>query len=170
MFLSYLFVSGGYQKLTDIGRFHKTIAEYRVLPGSWSWVSARLLPVLELCAGIALLLPHFQVVALAVIGLLLIAYTGAIGINILRGRRDLDCGCAGPGGEQLVSGGLLVRNGALLLLVLALSSSLVSQGISLNKIELSIALLGALLLGLLYQICNLLLANQTKLQRIAKHG
>jgi hypothetical protein len=41
---------------------------------------------------------------------LLAVYAGAMGINLLRGRRDLDCGCMGPGARSPVGAGLIVRN------------------------------------------------------------
>ena len=45
---------------------------------------------------------------------LLALYAGAMAVNLARGRRDLDCGCAGPGVRRPVGEGLLIRNGALI--------------------------------------------------------
>jgi hypothetical protein len=50
---------------------------------------------------------------------LLAVYTGAIAINLARGRRDIDCGCAGPALREPLSGWLLGRNGILLAAALA---------------------------------------------------
>src|SRR5262249_43406760 len=37
-------------------------------------------------------------------------YAGAIAINLARGRRDIDCGCAGPAARRPISGWLVARN------------------------------------------------------------
>ncbi|MGI9293656.1 MAG: MauE/DoxX family redox-associated membrane protein [Pseudomonadales bacterium] len=170
LFLSYLFVTAGYQKLSNGNYLHKAISEYRVLPTNWSRGLARLLPIMELSAGIGLLIPPLHTAAVAVVCVLLLSYTGAIAVNFVRGRHDLDCGCAGPGEGQNVSGGLLARNAALFALALALASSPVSQRIPLDAIGFCFALLGALLSALIYHVFNQLLANQHKLRRIANHG
>jgi hypothetical protein len=49
---------------------------------------------------------------------MLFTYSAAIAMNLARGRRDIDCGCGGPGGARPLSGGLLARNAALIVLLL----------------------------------------------------
>ena len=170
LFFSYLFVDAGYRKLSEFRFLQKTITEYRVLPTSWSGPLARVLPITELGAGVGLLIPilHSEA-AIAICGALL-AYTVAIAVNIARGRRDLDCGCAGPGAEQVISGALLVRNAVLFLLALALASIPVSQRVPLDTPEICLALAAALLCALVYQVINQLVANQDKLRRVVNHG
>ena len=168
LLLSYLFVAGGWQKLADTAYFHGVITEYRILPASWSpWV-ARALPVVEIAAGLALLIPAFRLPALISVALLLAGYTFAMGLNIARGRRDLDCGCAGPGQEQTISGWLLGRN--LVLISLALLAASALQQFSLGWQGWSLALLGTTVLALLYHTFNQLIANNNLLRRIARHG
>ena len=120
LFLSYLFATAGYQKFYSGNHFQKSISEYRVIPASWSRGLARLLPVVELAAGIGLLVPSLQMVAALAVCALLVLYTVAIAINVVRGRRDLDCGCSGSDQEQVVSGVLLARNATLFALALVL--------------------------------------------------
>jgi len=168
LLLSYLFVTGGWQKLTDTRYFHDIITEYRILPASWSRPVARILPVVEIGAGLALLIPALQLPALFSVALLLTGYTFAMGLNIARGRRDLDCGCAGPGQEQTISGWLLGRN-AVLIALAGLASSVVAQH-SLGWQGWALALLGSAVLALLYHTFNQLIANNNLLRRIARHG
>ena len=97
LFFSYLFVTAGYHKLFNREDLARTISEYRVLPPAWSRGVARLLPIVELGAGIGLLIPLLHTAAATVVCFLLFSYTTAIAVNVRRGRGDLDCGCAGPG-------------------------------------------------------------------------
>ena len=170
LFLSYLFVTAGCHKLFNRKDLSRTISDYRLLPLAWSRGLARLLPIVELAAGTGLLIPFLHTMAAAVVCLLLFSYTTAIAVNIMRGRRDLDCGCAGPGQEQFVGAGLLVRNGVLFTLALVLVLSPVSPRIPPETIGLSLTLLATLLSALVYHLFNQLLANQHKLQRLADHG
>jgi uncharacterized membrane protein YphA (DoxX/SURF4 family) len=168
LLLSYLFLVGGWQKRADTAYFQQVITDYRLLPASWSPLLARAIPIVEICAGLALLIPALQLIALATVATLLAVYTLAIALNIARGRRDLDCGCAGPGQEQTISGWLLGRN--LILISLALLSVPALQQLSMDWLGWSLALLGATLLALFYHVFNQLIANNNLLRRIARHG
>lgn len=168
LFMSYLFVTGGWHKLADFAYFERVIADYQVLPKSWSPWIARGLPLLELGAGLALLIPALHLSALATVTVLLCVYTAAICVNVARGRRELDCGCAGPGQQQKINGWLITRN--LLLLSLAILSTLAQREWQLGWLGLCIALPGSALLALFYHIFNQLVANNTLLQGITRHG
>lgn len=168
LMLSYLFVVGGYQKLTEASHFQRVVRDYRIIPAGWSAWFARGLPVLELATGTALLVPMLQLTALGVAALLLVAYSAAMALNIIRGRRDLDCGCAGPGQEQAISGWLVGRNGVLLSLVL-LSLS-IQQSVPLGLMGWSLAFLGATCFALFYHAFNQLITNRELLRRITHHG
>jgi len=168
LLLSYLFVVGGWQKMSDAQHLGEVISDYQILPARWSPWIARSLPPLELSAGLALLIPAFQALALGVVTILLAAYTTAIALNLARGRREIDCGCAGPGQEQTLSGWLLGRN--LFLIAIAVLS-----GPALHKLQPGwsgwcLALAGTALAALLYHIFNQLIANNSLLRRIARHG
>ena len=85
-----------------------TVRDYRVLPESVTGVAAASIIALELLAILGLVAGRAQGTALA--AGLLVAYSFAIGANLIRGRRDIDCGCSGPAMRQTLSGWLLVRN------------------------------------------------------------
>lgn len=168
LLLSYLFVVGGWQKFAGTRYFQAVIADYRIVPASWAPWLARCLPVVELLAGLALLIPILRLPALVTVTVLLTGYTAAIAFNIIRGRRDIDCGCAGPGQQQTISGWLLGRN--LLLIALALLSGSALQAQHLGWPGWCLSLLGATLAALLYHVFNQLIANDNLLRRIARHG
>jgi uncharacterized membrane protein len=168
LMLSYLFVVGGCQKLAEAGHFHQIVRDYELLPERLSAWLARILPPIEICAGLALLIPTLRQSALILIATLLASYSAAIALNIYRGRTDLDCGCAGPGQEQPLSNWLVGRN--LVLIALALFASSAPQPALLGFPGWSLAFPGAALAALLYHAFNQLIANHNLLGRIARHG
>lgn len=116
-----LFVTAGAHKLRDRARFQGALAAYGLLPAASLGAVAVLLPVVELACGAALLVPGSRSGAALIGAGLLITYAAAMGINLTRGRRDLDCGCLGFGRGQTISGALLWRNGLLATALLGLA-------------------------------------------------
>jgi len=119
--LALLFASASAHKLRDPSGFTASLRDYRVLPRAASTPAAAALVGAELCAAATLLLPRLDPAGPATALALLVLYAGAIGWNLARGRRHIDCGCLGPGRRQRLSAWLVARNavlgaGALLLL------------------------------------------------------
>jgi len=116
-----LFASAALHKLGDLTRFAAAFRAYEVIPPRLAWASI-MVPVLELAVALALLPPGSRAGAAAAGAALLLAYAAAIGINLIRGRRDLDCGCAGPSQVRPIGAWMLWRNlllaGVLLTLLL----------------------------------------------------
>ena len=50
---------------------------------------------------------------------LLLTYAIAIAINLARGRRDLDCGCAGPNERRPIAAWMVWRNVGIAILLAA---------------------------------------------------
>jgi len=115
--LALLFAVAGAHKARDLGRFRAILAEYRLLPAGMTWPAAILVPAAELATAAALAVSAGSAGPVSAAGLLAM-YSAAIGINLARGRRDIDCGCAGPTRRQRLGGWLVVRNGALLAAVI----------------------------------------------------
>jgi hypothetical protein len=106
-------------KLADPDRFRAAVADYRLLPARLAAIAALALVVFEAALGLALLMGSLRVPALWGTAALLALYAVAIGANLLRGRRHVDCGCVGPALRQPLSGWLVSRNGVLIALALA---------------------------------------------------
>lgn len=115
--LALLFLVAAAHKLGDAGRFAATLVEYRLLPARSVPLVARLVPAAEVAVAVALG-GRRAAGLLAAAGMLLL-YAGAIGINLARGRRHIDCGCAGPATRRPISGWLVARNLALAAAALA---------------------------------------------------
>ena len=112
------FVAAGH-KLRDLGRFRATLAEYRLLPAGLVPLAAALVVGAEAAAAGALLVPGTRATGLVSAATLLLVYGAAVAINLARGRRDIDCGCAGPAVRRPISGWLVARNAALAAAALA---------------------------------------------------
>lgn len=107
-----LFIAAGMRKL---GRpsFVEVVRAYRLLPSSASVAVARLLPVVEIGVGLALVLGLWtRTAALLVLGLLAAFAVAAIS-SLLRGLRH-GCGCAGSDRPRPVSWRLVGRDFCLL--------------------------------------------------------
>lgn len=118
VFLSAVFVSSAVSKLKDWNAHLAVVAEYRMVPVRWNSWMARLDPIAELLAGLLLFIGYQQPLALFLLIGLLFVYGTAIGTNLVRGRRDLSCGCGGLAGNHPISWFLVLRNGFLVGLAL----------------------------------------------------
>lgn len=116
-----LFGSAAFHKLRDRLEFTGVLAGYRVLPAGIVPTAAVAVAAAELVIAAALAAGSMVGPAGAVV--LLAIYSLAIGINLARGRRTIDCGCGALGARQPIGEWLLVRNallvGAALTLVAA---------------------------------------------------
>jgi uncharacterized membrane protein YphA (DoxX/SURF4 family) len=136
--IALLFAAAALHKARGLGAFAATLGDYRILPRSLTRAAAPVFVVFELGAAAALLVPRADPVGPLAVLVLLFLYSAAIGINLARGRRHIDCGCLGPGHRLPLAPWLLARNaavglGPLLLLVLEASARPASwmDGISL---------------------------------------
>jgi hypothetical protein len=110
--LAALFASAALHKIRDPRDFLRTFADYEILPERFVAPGAVALVAIEVAVAIGLLAVGGAVVGLTAVSLLVL-YSGAIGLNLLRGRREIDCGCLGPAFRQPLSSGLILRNAIL---------------------------------------------------------
>ncbi len=94
---------------------------------------------------------------------LLTIFTGAIAINLARGRTNIDCGCFGPALRQELSGWLLLRN--LFLMIVATIVILPTSRRALEAIDHVTIVLGALTLVILYASANFAIGNAPEAPR-----
>lgn len=109
-FLALLFAGAAYSKLRHAEEFHGVVRNFRLTP---EWLSAPLaavLPWLELAVAVGLLFePTLPYAAVMASGLLML-FALAIAINVIRGRKAIDCGCFRTGYKQNLSWLLVARN------------------------------------------------------------
>jgi hypothetical protein len=105
-----LFGSAAVGKLVDWRSFLSVLGNYKLLPPPLLVLAAPLVVALEAAVVPMLLLPSSRVVGSYLATCLLGSYAVAIGINLWRGRRNIDCGCLAAGRRRHITGWLVVRN------------------------------------------------------------
>ncbi len=120
-----VFLSAAVGKLRHLAVFGAVLANYRLLPEAFVAPVAHVLPPLEAVVGLALLLglgaPWSEAAAAGLLSL----FAAAMAVNIMRGRRDIDCGCFQSVLKQTLSWTLVGRN---LVMVLLLGLAVMSRG------------------------------------------
>jgi len=163
-FAAGLFASAALHKIRTFTEFTGFVAGYRLLPEGLVRLGSGLIVAAELTAipaALGLIPGLTQLPAL-----LLLAYASAMGVNLLRGRNDVDCGCGGT--PMPISWAAVARN---LALGAAFGWAAALPGNAFNLFSgaplLTAAVLGfALCLGLLYAVFNQLEANRATRRRL----
>ena len=159
--MALLFGLAAAHKLRAPVLFRASVQAYRLLPGILLTPAAWTLMALEALAAVAVLVPATRSAALAILAVLLILYSAAMGINLYRGRTDIDCGCNGPASRQVISGWLVLRN--LVFAGLALLAATPSPERALNWVDLLTIAFGVLVSAGLYLGFNQLLVQAPRL-------
>lgn len=160
---------GAIDKLRDRELFAAVVENYRVLPaGVTVRAFALALPLAEIAAAVLLLWPLRRTAGAVLSVALLAMFAAAMALNLLRGRRDIDCGCGGVGGRQSLSWVLVARNGALALLAVAGTADGGTR--ELGWLDGFTATAATLALLALYVSFNQLGANAPKLQSLRRRA
>ena len=110
LFLAATFARALSGKLRSPTEFASAIRGYELIPATLVGSFTALLLAIECLLVPTLLIPAFSNLSASAAAGLLCLYTLGIGINLVRGRRDIDCGCAGPRNRQNLHELLIVRN------------------------------------------------------------
>lgn len=162
--LAALLAAAAWHKLSDPAAFAVSVEGYDLVgPAPSRWI-ARILPPLEagLAGALAMALPLAGVAAAA----LMLAYAAAIAINLGRGRRDIDCGCFGPGRRASLGPGLVARN--LLLAALLAATALPSGNRDLGWLDVATVVGSSLVLVLCWQAAEAMMVLAPRLASIRR--
>jgi len=162
--IGFLFLTSCFHKLRDFAAFEATVKNYELLPTAGSTAASALVIAAEAVVGLGTFAAAVRTTALAGALLLLAIYTVAIGINLARGRRAIDCGCMGPALRQSLSEWLLLRNG--MLIAAAALALLPPTARELSVLDFSTIAFGTVSSILLYIAVNHLIANWPRLQQL----
>ena len=158
--LGLMFLLASVHKFTGFAAFRAVLADYRVMPAALVPIAAAVLPFLEIALGAGWLF-RADVPALApATGGLLVLYSSAIAVNLLRGRVHISCGCGfgkATGGNETLSWGLVGRNACLVVAAAATMLPTAPRVLGLfDYLTLAAALLAVILL---FSAANQLLRN-----------
>jgi hypothetical protein len=147
-----LLAGAAWHKLRDREAFRAALADYRLLPAALVPLAAQLVVALEVAlAAVLLATPR---AGLAAAGLLA-GYALAIGVNLLRGRRHIDCGCGGE--PQPLSAWLVARN--LVVAAVFAVCAAPASGRTLGALDAASVAGSLAALGLLWRAIDVALAN-----------
>ena len=157
-----IFVQAGLSKMPGENQNHyaSVIDAYGMTPKSLSPVLPRAIGSFELCVSVLILLAATSKIGLMCAAALFGLYLFAFAKQLMQGKADMDCGCAGPGAGVKISPLLLLRNATLIILcLLAVQSDVVPFGL-----EWLLVLPTAGIFVLIYFSSDQLIANQQKIQ------
>jgi hypothetical protein len=117
--IALVFLGAAIGKMRNWRIFQGVVANYRLLPQVLVGPVAYALPPVEAAIGATLSTGLFAPWPEDAAAGLLAAFAVAIGINLLRGRRQIDCGCFQGVLKQPLRWVLVIRNALLALLLLA---------------------------------------------------
>lgn len=159
-----LFLFGCFDKVRAFAMFRATLDDYQLVPPALLSMSAVIVTVLEFGIGVGAFRPTLAPLSMFCGAVLLLVYSAAIGVNLSRGRNNIDCGCTGPATRQFISKWLVLRNFGLI--AIAITGMVTTNQRTLYVIDfvlVGIALIGAMVL---YAAINQLLANATRLDAL----
>jgi hypothetical protein len=121
--MALVFLSAAIGKFRHWTELRGVIDNFRLLH-AWSVpTAAAILPPFEAAVGVTLPLPSSAHWAELSAMALLMLFAVAMGINLARGRREIDCGCFQATLRQRISGWLVARNGLYVTLLAVAYSS-----------------------------------------------
>lgn len=92
LFFGLMFIYASLDKIASPDQFARIFNNYHILPGSLVNISALILPMSELVAGLFLIFGLFYKGSRNYLIILMILFIVAIGVNVVRGV-NLECGC-----------------------------------------------------------------------------
>ncbi|RLA04101.1 MAG: hypothetical protein DRQ47_03950 [Gammaproteobacteria bacterium] len=120
LFIFWLFAQAGAHKLNPANDSYYTslVVDYGWASQLTAIIIIKSVGIFELGIALAILFPPTRpMIALIAAGLLFV-YLLNMAFQLYQGRRDLDCGCSGPGAELKISGHLLLRNFLMMMIAL----------------------------------------------------
>jgi uncharacterized membrane protein len=163
--LALVFLSAVAHKLRAPREFLATLRGYALVPGRLAPAVAVALVGAELCIGAGLIAPATREMAALGATALLCIYGASIAMNLLRGRRDIDCGCSGPAARQPLSAWLVLRN--VCLAAMGIVALLPSASRPLEALDGFTIAAAVTVLYLQYLAANLLLAYLPRTRALA---
>lgn len=124
--LALVLFAAAWHKLAQAEVFAAALQAYELVPVRAVVAVGRALPLVEAAIGVGVLVPLTRQPALIAFAALMLLYAGAMGANLLRGRRQIDCGCGGE--SHPLSWGLVLRNAVLAAVALAVSGPTSQRG------------------------------------------
>lgn len=163
-FLALLLLVAGLHKHADLNRIMAAVSAYRVVPGYFTKPVAWLVIAIELTVGTALVIPRTRESASFAAAGVFVVYFVVMSLGLIRGHREIDCGCSLYGREVPLSGAHLIRNGVLVLVAIMASMSDLPRAVGwVDGVQITAAVF---CLGMIYLSADSLLANGANVESL----
>ena len=168
MALGLLFLVAGLSKARDHRAFQLAVASFQIVPARLAPPVATLIVAMELAGSGLLLAGTYEWLGALLLGVLLVAFTVALVVNLLRGRRNLDCRCFGQPTVR-IGWGHVVQN-MLMLAVALMIGAVVLRGMPPSGVgdltTASLTILAAAYTAVLFLAVQELVSVRTGLVRV----
>jgi hypothetical protein len=164
LLVTFVFAHAATHKVMEYTRHVGIVADYQVMPAQFVPLLAPLIIILEFSAAILALLPATRSTGLILAVGLLLVYLLSIGLNLLRGRTSIDCGCGWGSQKHPISGWLLIRN--LLFIIIILPTLLPLANRTLHLADWILVAFASSAVIAVYYIGDVLIANWLKLHKL----
>jgi hypothetical protein len=151
-----IFAASAIMKFADLDEFRVALENYRIIPAAAPMLMI-LIPIAEIASAVGIAIPATRVDGAALLLALIVIFSAAVAINLLRGRVYIDCGCFGPALRQKISWWIVARNA--MLAILTMLSMIAPIARPLEALDAVTIALGAAAMAILYATANFLLAN-----------
>ncbi len=152
-FLATLFATSGLKKVFSVRRFLQVVSSYDILP-----------PPVVKPAAISLIFGEIVIAVVLTIGLcprataifaafLLSLFTIAMATNLIRGRKNLDCGCFGRTGTK-IHWALVARN--IVIIVVVCGTLLIAPTVTVSLLKFDLSAFCGLIAFLMFMLTTLL--------------
>ncbi|MEM8498512.1 MAG: MauE/DoxX family redox-associated membrane protein [Pseudomonadota bacterium] len=170
VFLMVILLAAGVHKLNPANQnYYRGVLEgYGLGYHSQLNLISLVLGVFEIFAAVALLVPQARPLGALLAITLFSVYFAAMALQLVQGKRDLDCGCAGPIGHSTISPALLLRNA--LFIVFAIFCFLEPASFIGLFVSAALSVPFALVALLIYVCAEQLIANSQKLKLLRNRG
>jgi hypothetical protein len=165
--LALVLLRAAWHKGRDARSFRIALDDYALLPSGWIPKVAPGLVVVEVSVAASLLVPVTAGVGAVAAAFLLAGYSAAVGVNLLRGRRFIDCGCGGAAGRP-VDESLLLRNAVLVLVAFAAAAPVSAR--PLGGVDAMTIAFGTVAAAVLYVAADVALAQSARVRALRREA
>lgn len=157
-----VFAFAGVRKLRSLETFEGVVHNFRLLPEPLVRPVAYGLPVAEVALALGLIVPAIRGGAGTIAAALLGVFTLAVAINLIRGRREIDCGCFSSELKQRLSWWLVLRNVALGGLAVAVAAGGANAGAAGTGLDWLLGIAAAVVVAMIYTAASMLSATSQR--------
>lgn len=147
-----IFISSGVHKISNFSNYISDIKSYKLLP------NYMVVPFGYFDIGLNVLIfsshvtgKYIELTSLLGIGLLII-YTAALSISLIRGYKNLNCGCGGVVGSHKVSWKLVLRNLLIIGVLILIAIKNIDISMSTLTLQVYLGILSIFLVLVLYNL------------------